>query len=84
MVAKLFNEFHIIYKVYKVYCFVIAAMTDIELDRKVPSFDGKLERYREYRKRVELFKRRCVLEKRCSTAALLLMGNLTGLAWDVG
>ena len=60
-------------------------MADYKHDDKpglAPAFDGTPSKYREYRRRALLFKRRMVLEKRGNVAALTLMGSLSGAAWE--
>ena len=60
-------------------------MADHKHDDKpglAPAFDGTPSKYREYRRRALLFKRRMVLEKRGNVAALTLMGSLSGAAWE--
>ena len=55
---------------------------DYEKPGLAPAFDGSPPKYREYRRRALLFRRKMVLEKRGNVAALTLMGALTGAAWE--
>ena len=49
----------------------------------VPSFDNNTGSYSEFRKRAMLFKARMRLEGKQKQAAILLLGQLSGMAWDV-
>jgi hypothetical protein len=48
----------------------------------VPNFDNTTTGYTEFRKRAMLFKARLKLEKKENQAAIMLVGSLSGIAWD--
>ncbi len=48
----------------------------------IPTFDNTIGGYQKFRNRAMLFRDRMKLEKKQSQATLLLLGSLTGIAWD--
>ena len=61
--------------------YITTALGKIPFDR-VPEFDGSIQRYREYRKKVEIYAARMALVGREEAVGLDLMQSLKGKAWE--
>ena len=51
-------------------------------ERGVPTFDGTMSNYREYRRRVQVYHLRMRLEDREELVGLNLLSGLSGAAWE--
>ena len=52
-------------------------------DSFIPIFDGQPSSYREWRKRIMIYHRKMLIQKRESEAVLNLLGSLQGVAWKL-
>ncbi|CAE7942423.1 RE2 [Symbiodinium necroappetens] len=55
--------------------------TEVLKDSFIPLFDGKPSSYKEYRQRLQLYKKKAKLNKKLPEATINLLTSLTGAAW---